>query len=72
MRVALMADVENDLVLRGVEMSVQGDRKLRHAEIGGEVTAVCGDGADDLFAYFCGKRLQLLRGERANIIGRMD
>ena len=52
MRVALMADVENDFIIRRAEMSVQGDGCFRHSEIGSEMSAVGGNGIYDLRSYF--------------------
>ena len=41
--VGLMADVENELILRGVEDTVQRDRELNNAKIRAEVTAGLGE-----------------------------
>ena len=51
-RVALMADVEDDLILWGMKMAVQRDRRFREAEIRRQMSAVYRYGIYDLFSYF--------------------
>jgi hypothetical protein len=46
MRIALMANVENESVPRGVIYAVNGDGQLHRSEIGGKVPARLGDAVD--------------------------
>ena len=55
MRVALVADVPEELVLLEIEDVVQGQGQLDDAEIAGKVAAGPGDGAEDEAAYFVGQ-----------------
>ena len=47
MRIRLMSDVPDDLVLRTVESPVQGERELHRAKARGEVAARLGNRIDD-------------------------
>jgi hypothetical protein len=49
-RVGLVANVPEDLVARGVEQAVQGDRQLAGAEVGAEVPADLADHVDHVGA----------------------
>jgi hypothetical protein len=46
--IALVADVEDELVARGVEDAVERDGELDDAEVGAEVAAVAGGDLDEL------------------------
>jgi hypothetical protein len=67
--VYLVADVPEDLVLRGIEQLVQGDGELNDAEVGGEVpaTADAVDRFDQEFTYVLAEELQLFVVEPAQV-----
>ena len=72
-RVGLVADVPDELVARGLEDAVEGDRQLHRAEVGPEVGAlVAGDHVDDALAHLGGERLELVLRQRAQFGGRAD
>src|SRR3989338_2941970 len=58
-RVALVADVPDNLVLRGVEDIVQGDGKLHHPEVRPQVAALLRDSLDDRVPDFLRELPQL-------------
>ena len=64
-----MANVPEDLVLRGVEDVVQRDGELDDAEAGPEVAAGLGDVEDDVGAELVGELLQLLEGQVLHVDG---
>ena len=72
MDVGLVAGVEEDLVLRGVEDPVQGDGQLDHAEVGAEVAAGLGDRVDEEGPDLPGQLVQLLRAEPVQIARSPD
>ncbi len=72
MHIALVAGVEEDLVLRRVEDPVQGDGQLDHAEVGPEVSAGLGDGVDEERPDLFGELLQLLGGEPVQVTRSVD
>lgn len=72
MRIALMADVENDFVLGGLKMSVKRHGKLCDTEIGGEVSTALGNCGNDLPTYLRGEDLKLFRGKLTDVLGGMD
>ena len=63
-RVGLVADVPEDLVLRRVEQRVQRDRQLAGAEVRAEVAADLADRVDDVLAHLLRELRELLLGER--------
>ena len=63
MGVALVRDIENDFVFRGVEDAVQGYGKLDYTEIGADVPALLRSDVDDFAPDFLGKLGQLLCGK---------
>ena len=67
MRVGLVADVPEDLVPRGVEQAVEGDRQLTGAEVGAEVAADLADRVDDQLARLLRNLLEGLVGETPQI-----
>ena len=59
-RIALMADIPDQPVIRRVEDVVHGDRQFDHAETGAEMSAGVRHGVDHLGAQFrasCGRSL---------------
>ena len=58
--VALMADVEDELVLRRVEDAMQRDGQLDHAEIRPEMAAGLRKNVDQLIAHFLRELRQVL------------
>ena len=66
--IALVADIPDELVMRGVEDEVQGERQLDHTEAGGEVAAVAGDGGDDELADLRRQPVELGDVQFANIL----
>ena len=72
MRVGLVADVPEDLVARGVQQRVQGDRELAGAEVRAEVAADLADRVDDVLADLLGDLLELLLGEAVQVLGAVD
>ena len=62
-RIRLMTDVPDDLVLRTVERPVQGERKLHRAKARGEMTARLGNCVDNIAAQFSRQLRKLI--ERA-------
>ena len=71
-RVGLVADVPEDLVLRRLQHGVQRDGDLAGAEVGAEVAADLADGVDDVLADLLGDLLQLVLGERPEVVGSVD
>ena len=57
--VGLVAGVEDDPVARGVEDPVQGDGQLDHAEVGAQVPAGGGHGADQVLADLLGEGVEV-------------
>ena len=58
--IALMPYVEDELILREIEHLVKGERKLDHAEIGGEVAAARAHAGYELPAQLCRQLSELL------------
>ena len=58
--VALVGDVEDELVARCIENAVQGDRELDHAEVGPEVPAVVRGDLDEFLADLLGEAVELV------------
>ena len=71
-RVGLVADVPEDLVLRALEHRVQRHRQLARAEVGPEVPADLPDRVDDVLAHLLGERRELLLGEGLEVLGTVD
>ena len=72
MRVGLVADVPQQLVLRRVQQRVRGDRDLARAEVGAEVPADLADGVDQQLAHLLGDLLQLVLGEAVQVLRAVD
>ena len=70
--VALMADVEDELVLRRVEDPMQRDRQLDHAEIRPEMAAGLREDLDQLIAHFLRELREALFRQRFHVGGRMN
>ena len=71
-RVGLVADVPEDLVLRRVEQRVERDGELAGAEIRAEVAADLADGVDDRLANLLRDLLKLRLAQRVEIPGPLD
>ena len=72
MRVGLVADVPQHLVVRRVQQRVDGDRQLAGAEVGAEVAADLADGVDDQLADLLGDLLELVVGEAMEVLRAVD
>ena len=72
-RVALVRDVEGELVLRRLKNAVERDGQLDHAKVGADVTAMVGSDRDDLVSDLlrqlrqdsCGQSFQIFRAADA-------
>ena len=71
-RVGLMTNVPEDLVARGVQQRVQGNRDLTGAEIGAEMASDLPDGVDDVLADLLRHLRQLLVGEAVEVLRLLD
>ena len=71
-RIALVADVPDQDVLRRLEDVMQGHRQLDHAEAGAEVAAGDGDGVDGFGPDLVGELLQPRDVESAHVGGQLD
>src|SRR5690606_8970521 len=71
-RVRLVPDVPNNLVLRGVEDIVKGDRELDRSEARAEMAAGLRHGGDKRLADVRGKLDQLLLGELLHVLRGVD
>ena len=69
-RVALMRDVEDDLVTRGVEHAMQRDGELDDAKIGGQMAANVGCAGKEGVAHLVAKPGKLCGIERLNVLWR--
>ena len=67
-----MSDVEDELVLRGGEGAMEGDRELNHAEIGADMAAVSGRHCDQFFAYFLRQNRELGSGQSFDVGRTLD
>jgi hypothetical protein len=72
MRVALVADVENEPVPGKVVAAVQRQRQLDDAEIAGEMPAVSPDYAGDFLPDLGGKGGKLFPAEVCEVCGGVD
>ena len=70
--VALVADVEDELVLRRVEDAMQRDRQFDHAEVRAEMAAGLRKNADQLVAHFLRELRQLLLLQRLDVRRRTN
>ena len=71
-RIGLVADVEDDLVVRRVEHIVQRHGQFDHAKTRAEVTAGHGDGVDHFRAQFLRKLRKLVFGKLTQIGRQLD
>ena len=71
-RVALMTDVPDDVVVGHVEDVVQGDGQFDDAEGRAEMAAGFGNGLDDLPTELVGELLQVLHAEVLHVGGILD
>ncbi len=72
MHIALMADVEHDLIARRVIYAVQGKRQLHHAQIRRQMPAVPGRRLVDDAAQLPGQCFELRVGKPAQVIRPLD
>ena len=71
-RVALMADVPNDLVVRRIERGAECHGQLDDAEPRADVAAGVRDHVDQPLPHFVGQLLQLVRRELPDVLGIAD
>jgi len=71
-RVALVAHVPHQLVVRRVEDIMDRDSQFDHAEAGAKVPARCADGVDHFGAQFIGQLAELFGLEAAQVVGSVD
>jgi hypothetical protein len=69
--VGLVAHVEDEIVLRGVEHPVEGDDQLHRAQRGPEVAADLATDGDDLLPELGAESGQHVLGQRADDPGRL-
>ena len=67
--VALMSNVENDMVVRRVENSVYRHSQLNHAKIGSKMTSVLRNSLYKLGAYLLRKLTHSFFGQSLKIVG---
>ena len=72
MDVALVADVEDEFVLGGIEHAMQRDGEFDDTEIWAEVTAGFGEAVDEVMTHFFREQRELLRAESLYILGGLD
>src|SRR5262249_34688231 len=71
-RIGLMTDVPDDLVIGRVEHMVERNRELDHAESRAQMPAGLGDGVDRLGAKLVGELLQLGEAQAFQVGWRAD
>ena len=71
-RIALVADVPDQAVVRRVELVVQGHGQLDHAQARAEMAAGAGDRLDQVLAQLVGDLRELAVGQPAQIGGHLD
>ena len=67
-----MPNVPEDLVARGVQQRVQGDRELAGSEVGAEMAADLTDRLDDVLAHLLGDPHQLVVAQPVQILRAVD
>jgi hypothetical protein len=72
MHVALMADVHEDTITRGVEHSMQRNRELSHSEVRSEMPAGLRENFDQFIAHFLSELRQILFVKRFDVGWRTD
>ena len=70
--IALMADVEDEFVLRRLEDTVERDGEFDDAEIRPEMSAGLGKHLNQLLTHFLGKLRQAFLRQGLDVVGRMD
>ena len=68
MHIALMADVENQFILRRMKDTVNRQGQLHHTQVGRQMAAVPGHGADQLFPDFLRQGIQFLQRQRLQVL----
>ncbi len=71
-RIALMADVPNDLVARRVKRSAERDRQFDDPEPRADMAAGLGDHVDQTLPHLVGERLQLLGRQCLDVFGTVN
>ena len=72
MHVALVADVHDETVTRGIEYAMQRNGQLHNAEVGSEVPAGLRENFDQLIAHFLSELRQILFTKPFNVGWRTD
>lgn len=72
MGIALVAHVEDQLILGAIIHQMQGDGQLHHAKIGGQVSPVFAGDLQDARAKLAGQRRQLVEGQALEILRALD
>ena len=72
MNVALVSDIENEVVTRAVEHPVHRHGQLHHAEIGGEMPAGLGYRPHQKLPYLRGKVIELIFRNAPEILYAFD
>ena len=70
--IALMGDVEHELVFGCAERAVEGDRQFDDAEVGADMTAIFRGHGDELGADFLSELRELGRGEGFDVFRAVD
>ncbi len=71
-RIALVADVPDQAIVRRVEHVVQRDGEFHHAQTRTEMAAGAGDRLDQVLAQLVGNGRQLIIGDAAQVGWRVD
>ena len=72
MDVTLMADVEDEFVLRGVEYPVKRNGQLDDSQVRSQVAAGLGENADQFHAHFFGQARQLFLFDCLHVLGAVN
>ena len=72
MRIALVADIPDELVLRGIEDVMDRHGQFDHPEARAEMPAAGAHRVDHLAAQFIGQLAQLVLLELAKVGGKID
>src|SRR5687768_15530484 len=65
--VALMRDVEHELVVGRIEDAMEANRELDDPEIGADMTSIFGGDRDEFLPDFLGQSRQLRLGKRLHV-----
>ena len=70
--IALVADVEQNFILRQIQGTVQSYGKLHHTQVGGQVPTCCGNALDQKLADLFTQGRQFTVLQPLYIAGRLD